>query len=193
MSHPSEYQARLVSSHWLRIFFKASSQKPHQPFSTLATRIPFRWLVKELEAGDEQYKNFTMRVCCALKWKLCYFGRSETIYRYRWKLLCQTHVMGSFKKKYTQAKTLMFQPLMAALGLYHDDHDLMASDLGLDHLWDVSRCCQIVTQSSLGCNVTSYQDCELQFKCGPGCLWLPRGKEGCHVPSGRKVRSPWFH
>jgi len=33
--------------------------------------------------------------------------------------------------------TLM--PLMAALGLYHDDHDLVASDLGQDHLWDVSR------------------------------------------------------
>ena len=38
----------------------------------------------------------------------------------------------------------MFQPLLAALGLYHDDHDLVASDLGLDHLWDVSRCCQMV-------------------------------------------------
>ena len=29
---------------------------------------------------------------------------------------------------------------MAALGLYHDDHDLVASDLGQDHVWDVSRC-----------------------------------------------------
>ena len=42
---------------------------------------------------------------------------------------------------------------MAALGLYRDDHDLVASDLGLDHLWDVSRFCQ---DSRLGCNVTSH-------------------------------------
>ena len=42
---------------------------------------------------------------------------------------------------------------MTALGLYHDDHDLVASDLGLDHLWDVSRFCQ---DSRLGCNVTSH-------------------------------------
>ena len=33
---------------------------------------------------------------------------------------------------------------MTALGLYHDDHDLVASELGLDHLWDVSRFCRIV-------------------------------------------------
>ena len=48
---------------------------------------------------------------------------------------------------------ISFQPLMTALGLYHDDHDLVASDLGLDHLWDVSRFCQ---DSRLGCNVTSH-------------------------------------
>jgi len=41
------------------------------------------------------------------------------------------------------------QPLMTALGLYHDDHDLMASDLGLDHLWDVSRIASFSTNVAL--------------------------------------------
>ena len=45
---------------------------------------------------------------------------------------------------------------MTALGLFHDNHDLVASDLGLDHLWDVSRFYQTVRTPDSGYNVTSH-------------------------------------